>query len=103
MTSRGWQICLAWFCCAPTLEFRAHRAYLGADQHSRSGNMARTNPLKFIQQVRAEAAKIVWPSRRETLVTTAMVFVMAALTATFFFIVDQIIRLGLQFILGLVG
>ncbi len=63
--------------------------------------MARTNPLQFIQQVRAEAAKIVWPTRRETLITTAMVFALATLTAIFFALVDQIIRLGLTTILGL--
>lgn len=63
----------------------------------------RTNPLQFIQQVRAEVAKIVWPTRREVLLTTAMVFVMATLTAIFFFIVDLIIRSGLQFILTSVG
>ncbi len=58
--------------------------------------MARTNPLQFIQQVRSETAKVVWPTRRETLLTTAMVFVLSALAATFFFIVDQIIRFGLE-------
>ena len=59
------------------------------------------NPLQFIQQVRAEASKVVWPTRRETMLTTAMVFVMVTLVAIFFFIVDQIIQLGLQGILGL--
>lgn len=64
--------------------------------------MAKTlNPLQFIQQVRAEVSKVVWPSRREVLLTTAMVFVMAALTATFFFLVDLLIRFGLQGILGM--
>jgi len=63
----------------------------------------RTNPLQFIQQVRAEVAKVVWPSRREVLLTTAMVFVMASLTAIFFFFVDLIIRSGLQFILNNMG
>ena len=58
--------------------------------------MAKTNPLQFMQQVRSETAKVVWPTRRETLLTTAMVFVLSALAATFFFIVDQIIRLGLE-------
>jgi preprotein translocase subunit SecE len=59
----------------------------------------RTNPLQFIQQVRAEVAKVIWPTRREVLLTTAMVFVMATITAIFFFFVDLIIRQGLQFIL----
>jgi preprotein translocase subunit SecE len=63
----------------------------------------RTNPLQFIQQVRAEVAKVVWPSRRETLLTTVMVFIMAALTATFFFFVDLLIRTGLTAILGMAG
>lgn len=62
--------------------------------------MARTNPFQFMQQVRAEVSKIVWPTRRETLITTAMVFVMATLFAIFFFIVDQIVQLGLSAILG---
>ncbi len=54
------------------------------------------NPFQFIQQVRSEVSKVVWPTRRETLLTTAMVFALSALAATFFFIVDQIIRLGLE-------
>lgn len=66
--------------------------------------MAKTvNPLRFIQQVRAEVSKVVWPTRRETLLTTAMVFSMAGLTAVFFFLVDLIIRTGLQAVLGLFG
>ena len=64
---------------------------------------ARTNPLQFIQQVRAEVSKVVWPSRREVLLTTGMVFVMATLTAIFFFLVDLIIRFGLEGILGMFG
>ena len=62
--------------------------------------MARTNPLQFIQQVRAETAKVVWPTRRETVLTTVMVMVMATLFATFFFTVDLVIRLGLETILN---
>ncbi len=54
--------------------------------------MATTNPLQFLQQTRAEIAKVVWPSRREVLLTTAMVFVLAFLAAVFFFAVDFIIR-----------
>lgn len=53
------------------------------------------NPLKFIQETRAEVAKIVWPTRREVVVTTIMVFIMAALTAVFFSIVDLGIRSAL--------
>ena len=65
--------------------------------------MATTNPLQFIQQVRAEISKVVWPNRREVAVTTAMVFALATLTAVFFTIVDVLIRNGLELILTSVG
>jgi preprotein translocase subunit SecE len=65
--------------------------------------MATTNPLQFIQQVRSEVSKVVWPGRREVMLTSAMVFVMAVITAIFFFFVDWLIRLGLQGILGFFG
>lgn len=65
--------------------------------------MAMTNPLQFIQQVRAEVGKIVWPTRREVMLTTVMVFILAALTAVFFALVDILIRSGLQGILGMFG
>ncbi len=63
--------------------------------------MALNTPFRFMQQVRTEVSKVVWPNRRELLVTTAMVFLMAALASIFFFLVDQVIRLGLSGILGL--
>ncbi len=62
--------------------------------------MATTNPIQFIQQVRAEVGKVVWPTRREVVLTTIMVFVMAALTATFFSLVDLGIRSALAAVLG---
>ena len=62
-----------------------------------------TNPLQFIQQTRAEVAKVVWPTRREVMLTTVMVFILAALTAVFFAIVDILIREGLQGILSIFG
>ena len=65
--------------------------------------MATTNPLQFIQQVRTEVAKVVWPTKREVMLTTVMVFILAALTAVFFAIVDILIRGGLQQILGMYG
>lgn len=65
--------------------------------------MALTNPIQFIQQVRAEVSKVVWPTRREVLLTTVMVFIMAALTAIFFALVDLLIRSGLQGLLGIFG
>ena len=63
--------------------------------------MARTNPLQFMQQVRGEVSKVVWPTRRETVITTVMVFVMAVLFASFFFGIDQIVQLLLRTILSL--
>jgi preprotein translocase subunit SecE len=65
--------------------------------------MARTNPLQFIQQVRAETAKIVWPTRRETLMTGVMVVIMTTLLAIFFFGVDSLFSAIVQFLLGLIG
>jgi preprotein translocase subunit SecE len=65
--------------------------------------MARTNPLQFIQQTRAEVAKVVWPTRREVVLTTVMVFIMAALTAVFFGLADLLIRSGLSAILTVFG
>ena len=61
--------------------------------------MARTNPLQFMQQVRAEVSKVVWPNRRETTITTVMVFIMAAIFAIFFFGVDQIVKFALTTVL----
>lgn len=65
--------------------------------------MATMNPLQFLQQVRAEVSKVSWPSRREVLLTSAMVFLLSVVTAVFFFIVDFLIRQGLQALLGFVG
>ncbi len=63
--------------------------------------MAKTNPFEFLQQVRAEGSKVTWPSRKETMITTAMVFVMVVLASLFFLIVDQVLRWGVSLILGL--
>jgi len=65
--------------------------------------MAKTNPFQFVQQTRAEIAKVVWPTRREVGLTTVMVFIMATLTAIFFFLVDLVIRSGLQAVLNYFG
>ena len=61
------------------------------------------NPFQFLQQTRSEIAKVVWPSRREVLVTTAMVFLLAVVFAIFFFFVDLLIRKGLEMILTVFG
>jgi preprotein translocase subunit SecE len=63
--------------------------------------MAKTNLIQFFQEVRAESAKVTWPTRRETLITTAMVFVFAVLAAIFFLVADQIILLAVTFVLGM--
>jgi preprotein translocase subunit SecE len=63
--------------------------------------MAKESPFKFLREVRAEIQKVTWPSRRETAVTTAMVFVMAALAGVFFLIADQFIRFAVTMILGI--
>lgn len=59
--------------------------------------MARTNPFTFIQQVRTEISKVVWPSRNETLISTVMVLIMVTLASLFFLGADQVI----QFLVGL--
>jgi preprotein translocase subunit SecE len=57
-------------------------------------------PAKFVREVRAEVSKVTWPSRKETMVTTGLVFAMAALTALFFFVADEIIGLSMRAIFG---
>ena len=66
-------------------------------------NMATTNPFQFIQQVRSEVSKITWPTRREVLITTIMVFVMSAIAALIFALVDLLIRSGIQSVLNIFG
>ncbi|WP_157014922.1 preprotein translocase subunit SecE [Mesorhizobium xinjiangense] len=60
-----------------------------------------TNPFVFLQQVRQETAKVTWPSRRETMISTAMVLMFAFLAAIFFFAADQVMALGVELILGI--
>ena len=59
------------------------------------------NPFKYVQQVRSEVSKIIWPSRRETITTTVMVFVMATIVAIFFFLIDPLVGSLLELILRL--
>ncbi len=61
------------------------------------------NPLQFIQQVRAEVSKVVWPTRREVMLTSMMVFFLAVLTAAFFWLVDRVIFSGLEVVLTYFG
>tara|TARA_B100001741_G_C15972762_1_gene334110 strand:- start:103 stop:300 length:198 start_codon:yes stop_codon:yes gene_type:complete len=65
--------------------------------------MATTNPFQFIQQVRSEVSKITWPTRREVLLTTVMVFIMSAIAALIFALVDLLIRSGIQSVLNIFG
>jgi preprotein translocase subunit SecE len=61
----------------------------------------RTNPFVFLQQVRSEVSKVVWPSRRETTITTGMVFVFVILASIFFFVADQLMAWGVSRLLGI--
>ena len=63
--------------------------------------MARTSPFKFLQEVRTETNKVTWPSRKETMITTAMVFVLTAVASIFFLAADQVIRIVVTFLLGI--
>jgi preprotein translocase subunit SecE len=63
--------------------------------------MAKFSPFRFLQDVRSETAKVTWPSRRETMITTLMVFVMVAVASIFFLVADQVIRLVITFLLGI--
>ncbi|MBP2297237.1 preprotein translocase subunit SecE [Azospirillum rugosum] len=59
------------------------------------------NPAEFAREVRREVAKVTWPTRKETGVTTAMVFVMVVVAALFFLVVDQVLAFSVRTILGL--
>ncbi len=62
--------------------------------------MARLNAAEFFQQVRQETSRVTWPSRKETMVTTAMVFLMVFIAAAFFFIVDQVMSYAVRLVFG---
>ncbi len=62
-----------------------------------------TNPFTFLQQVRAETAKVTWPSRRETTISTIMVMIFSIIAMIFFFAADQIMAFGVSYILGIGG
>jgi preprotein translocase subunit SecE len=65
--------------------------------------MAKVKPAEFVREVRQEVAKVTWPTRKETGVTTAMVFVMVVVAAIFFLIVDQVLAQAVKLVLGLGG
>ena len=64
---------------------------------------SKTNPFTFLQQVRSETAKVTWPSRRETMISTAMVFIMAGVAAVFFFTADFLMGWAVSLILNIGG
>ncbi len=63
--------------------------------------MAKTNPFEFFQQVKAEASKVTWPTRRETIVTTVMVLIMVTLASLFFLLADKVLSWGVGLVLGI--
>ncbi len=63
--------------------------------------MAKISPVEFGRQVNAERKKVTWPTRKETWVTTAMVFVMVVLASIFFLAVDSVLGWGVTYLLGL--
>ena len=58
------------------------------------------DPVKFLREVRIEVGKVTWPSRKETLITTGLVFALSGLAAVFFFVADQIIGVGVRALFG---
>lgn len=63
--------------------------------------MAKTSPMEFIRQVQAETRKVVWPTRRETIMTGVMVMIMTVILAVFFFAIDKVFDMGVEFLLSL--
>ena len=90
-------------CCASAAVLQVGRPSRFRGSASRQLRMsnAMANPLQFLQEVRSEANKVTWPSRRETLITTVLVLVMVLFTSLFFLAVDQSLRLAVRFILSL--
>ena len=70
----------------------------GAKQET--GTLAKIDPVQFSREVRQEVAKVTWPSRRETLITTGLVLALSSLAAVFFLVVDQIIQFAMSWIFG---
>jgi preprotein translocase subunit SecE len=63
--------------------------------------LAKLNPALFVREVRLEVAKVTWPTRKETLITTGLVLAMSALAAVFFLVADQLIALAMRGVFGL--
>jgi len=65
--------------------------------------MVKNSPAQFVREVRQETSKVTWPTRRETGISTAMVFVFCIIAAIFFLLVDQVMQMGVKFLFGLGG
>lgn len=63
--------------------------------------MAKFDPAQYVRDVRSEVAKVTWPSRRETLITTGLVLALSTVAAVFFLVVDQVIAFAMRFVFGL--
>ena len=63
--------------------------------------MAKLDPAQFVREVRQEASRVTWPSRKETLVTTGLVLGLSTLAAIFFLVVDQLIQLAMRLVFGI--
>jgi preprotein translocase subunit SecE len=74
---------------------------VGGEYPFGSAKMPKISPFKFLQEVRAEVQKVTWPTRKETTVTTIMVFVMVVIAAVFFLLADQVMRMAVSFVLGI--
>jgi preprotein translocase subunit SecE len=81
--------------------FVSGKTVLAATSQQRKQVMALMNPAKFIREVRSEVSKVTWPTRKETLVSTAMVLILAFIAALFFLAVDGIFAIAISWILGL--
>jgi preprotein translocase subunit SecE len=67
----------------------------------RLAELAKLDPVQFVREVRSEVAKVTWPSRKETLITTGLVLAMSGLAAVFFLVADQLIALAMRAAFGL--
>ena len=63
--------------------------------------LAKLDPAGFIREVRQEVARVTWPTRKETLITTGLVLALSALAALFFLVTDQVIALAMRGLFGL--
>jgi preprotein translocase subunit SecE len=92
------ETCRRYFPIFGIIRKNRHNGSLKAERHMASKT---TNPFTFLQQVRVEAAKVTWPSRRETMISTIMVLGFAVIAMLFFFTADQIMAYGVELILGI--